>query len=301
MADKDAPTPGKITPLGIKEQATAKESIQYSRANVSGRPFYVGSENVDRRKGTIGGILEIEGKWYGLTVLSPFIEDPSEISRRDALWRNLPSDVSLVSNNIYDSEKPGTLWGHIPLIPDSLKVDPRYYSPEKNWALVELTSQSLSTTRQTPPRPGLVLLPAGLTITDDEPLPCLKLVQSNFVKRQSVTLRLPYTRASDISGRYYTFKCANASRTYAGVRNAAHIGGWLVDIHYLTVAAIIQHVTRTITYLSSADDVFGEIKERFPGLKPPLITTSLDCDEMGCGYFNEEESGPSTSVDLPYR
>ncbi|RAK79342.1 uncharacterized protein BO72DRAFT_505451 [Aspergillus fijiensis CBS 313.89] len=108
-------------------EVTREAGIEAPPATYSGTYYRVGQSSETTRYGIIGGILEIDGTHYGLTSMIPF------------LYRRRPSEPPAFSRSaIYSVETDQYIGGPPPDRANEAEPDPRFWSREQGWALVNL-------------------------------------------------------------------------------------------------------------------------------------------------------------------
>ncbi|PYI28876.1 hypothetical protein BP00DRAFT_417736 [Aspergillus indologenus CBS 114.80] len=285
-----------LSPGPILAQSQAREVKVERTGNISGLRYITSRyEDDEPRTAIVGGILHLEGRWFGLTVLTPFLEDHHPSGDGGQLfWYSAPYESEFKSTEIYDAREPHALWGRIPPNPETLQPLEQYFSRSENWALVELVNQELVETCVPGPEASWVLLPS---ITDEKPVPRWQLMIPDRVLPPSdeplmVVKRVERSRETVHLRYHYVFQSGGF---------LAESGAWVIEEPHLSVVGIVQDSNHITIQANPAWWTFDELKQRFPDLKPPLICCGFpkDSEFLGSRYDTdvvpkkEEEDIPS--------
>ncbi|RAH47746.1 uncharacterized protein BO95DRAFT_73790 [Aspergillus brunneoviolaceus CBS 621.78] len=282
---------------GLKPaQSQVRETDVDRTGNISGlRYLTCRGGDPEPRAGIIGGILQLEGKWFGLTVLSPFLEDHFCGVGTQPFWHTTPYDAEIKSTEIYGAREPHALWGRIPPDPETLQPQKRYFSRIGNWALMELVNQELAETCVPGPDASWVLLP---TIMDkDKPVPRWQLMIPDRELPPSdepLDIVKPCAQCQGTADLcyHYAFKSDGFLSEW---------GAWVIEEPHLSVVGIVHFSDRFTIQAIPAWWTFNELKQRFPALKPPLICCAFpnDNDFLGSGYDTDNDLVTKDTDDIP--
>ncbi|PYH76975.1 hypothetical protein BO82DRAFT_406585 [Aspergillus uvarum CBS 121591] len=277
---KEEPSsPGQI----VAQSQTRKINVERT-GNISGLRYVTyGYEDHQPRTGMVGGILQLEGRWFGLTVLTPFLEDHHHNGGGgQPFWYSAPHETGFKSAEIYDAREPHALWGRIPPNPETLQPLEQYFSRSENWALVELVNQELAETCVPGPEASWMLLPS---MTDREkPVPRWQLMIPDRVLPPSdkpLMVVKPFGRLKKNVRMCYSFKSGGF---------LAESGAWVIEELHLSVVGIVQGSNPFTIQAIPAWSTFDELKQRFPDLKPPLICCGFPkySEFLGSGYDTDD-------------
>ncbi|RAK71692.1 uncharacterized protein BO72DRAFT_453451 [Aspergillus fijiensis CBS 313.89] len=201
---------------------------------------------------TIGGTVMIDGEYYALTILHPFLKPSSNQHRKR--WASFRSRAMYA----LDSEEPHAV-AYLPRYRGTRKLNPGFWSVRQNWALFRLCDQT--------PRSNCVTVGGWQVlspskVTRSSPRGQLWCLLGNGAR--------PPVR-TDVSGRLSSLSTAATDFPVAYhlsmVSFAEDVGAWVVDggdngsLFAMLVAQDDQDFT---TYAISAADIFDELQRRFP-------------------------------------
>ncbi|PYH49462.1 uncharacterized protein BP01DRAFT_388496 [Aspergillus saccharolyticus JOP 1030-1] len=205
------------------------------------------------RTATIGGTVIIDGVYYALTALNPFIQDiritPDGDRRR---YR-----VDFRSDTMYRYATDGDdnhAVGYLPEYQDTGMLDPIYWSLEQDWALFRLCDQSPKCNRL---QIGgwLMLSPSKVSKTSPRGTLWCLLGSSPRHPVRTDAFRLGYHLTAA-----YQYHLSMVSFP-------KDIGAWVVDAgaHGALYCMVVgQDDSDMTTYAVSAADIFRELHKRFP-------------------------------------
>ncbi|RAL10707.1 uncharacterized protein BO97DRAFT_426214 [Aspergillus homomorphus CBS 101889] len=234
--------------------------------------------NSDRTT-TIGGTVRIEGLYYALTALHPFLkpsaDEDGDFSKSANL--SLPGDgvsktkmfpykfpASFRSRTMYaEHGDDNRVVAYLPGYKDTSELDPAFWSVQQNWALFRLCDQSPKANRLTI-EGQRVLCPSKVSRTSPRgQLWCLTANSSRPPVRTDAFGRM--------SGGCSTATGGTLPTTYhlSMVSFAEDAGAWIVDSGdngSLFGMIVAQDDESFTSYAISAADVFDELRDRFPDI-----------------------------------
>ncbi|PYH81074.1 hypothetical protein BO82DRAFT_94556 [Aspergillus uvarum CBS 121591] len=233
-----------LSEMGYRVDSWKGESLCGTRVRV-GR----GSDQT----ATIGGTVTIDGEYYALTALHPFLKPSSNQHKKR--WASFRSRAMY---NALDREGPHAV-AYLPRYKGTRKLNPAFWSVRQDWALFRLCDQTPQSNRVTVGE-WQVLSPSK--VTRSSPRGQLWCLLGHGAR--------PPVR-TDVSGRLSSLSVAARDPPVAYqlsmVSFAEDVGAWVVDggdngsLFAMIVAQDDQDFT---TYAISAADIFEELQKRFP-------------------------------------
>ncbi|PYH43032.1 uncharacterized protein BP01DRAFT_404012 [Aspergillus saccharolyticus JOP 1030-1] len=255
-------------------------------SSISGTRFYVGERGDPRREGTIGGIVEVHGIFYGLTVLRPFLLNPdqadlfteqrspvtdesstqglfapiSSLIEADAAHARLIGSKTCVlfATDVYDYQTE-ELIGAIPELTGLYAVDSRYWHRSGNWVLVRLENQG--------------------PFSDEDAIRLHSVSRTCFPGGR-LRVALHHRRLTVQRCKLKVVSVPPVGRLYALslVGNPEDGGAWVVDTDGMTVFAVVFGCYRGKTYARPALKLFNELSDKFRA-KPAMIKMRSPCED----------------------